>query len=249
MRPVGLTVWACASAMLLAVAAVRSQGKAPEQLAAAREAMGGAARLASVRTLALTVRDLERALRPEGVKTEAPLPFEFFETKCEIQVLLPDHFRQVDQSRTFPGAPSLAWGFAGKSDFGPGKLRWRFRETFGYFVLALLLKTDSVFAFALQGIEGGALHFIDPNGVDVFVDVDPATHLPQSMRYDLPERTMSGQLTGKRRPTRVAMEGYASVDRLRLPHILRTYFGDVMMTQRRVESIRINPVLTPESFK
>lgn len=163
-------------------------------------------------------------------------------------MLLPDHFRRVDQSLTFRGEPDEAWGFAGKTDFGPNKLRWLYRETVGYFVLALLLRTDSVFPFQLRGVDGNTLRFSDPNGVDVFVDLDPATSLPQSLRYDLPERTMSGEPTGRRRPTRVVLEAYAPAGRLRLPRTVKTFEGTTLMIERRFEAIEINPKLTPASF-
>jgi hypothetical protein len=114
--------------------------------------------------------------------------------------------------------------------------------------LALMLRTDTTFPFTLQNDVVAGLHFLDEDRTDVFVDLDPVTHRPVRLRYAEIERTKEGEPTGQRFPTRIELGGYAKVERLWLPHQQSVFRGTLLLRERRLESIAINPRLTSASF-
>ena len=216
---------------------------AAERLQQAKTALGGAAELARVRGVTLDVndRDLLGSLRGNANAAR------FAESQSRIQLLFPDHFL-VATGAAGP-VPASRWGFAGKTEIGGGALRWRYRETFGYLALALLLRTDTTFPFTFKGLTKDALHWTDPNGIDVFVDLDSATGLPRAVRYDEIDRATDGSPTGGVHPTRVELADYAPAGALRLPRTLRILRGTTLVQERRVVGIELNPKLQPADFK
>jgi hypothetical protein len=218
--------------------------EALDRLTRARAAMGGTAELAAVRTLSLKVHDRDRmgTWFPDKVAGRPP---RFDEGRSELRVLLPDHFLEATTYLT--GTVHVnRWGFAGGAD---QRASASSRAVFGHLMLAMLLKTDTLFPFALKDMAGDVLRFVDPYGVDVFVELHPTSHLPQRVRYDEVVRDRDGQPTGQTRPRRVELGGYAPVGRLHLAHSRTTYQGDTLLQERRVEAIEINPKLTPADFK
>jgi hypothetical protein len=234
-----------ASSILAApLAAQNAQRPALERLATARAAIGGAAALATVRTLRLKVHDRDRMGTWFPDKTTGP---RFEQARSEILVVLPDHFLVVTQrlSAQLPDATNR-WGFAGAADLRASPSS---RATLGHLMLAMLLKTDTLFPFVLRDARGDRLSFSDPYGDEVFVDLDPKTSVPQRIRYDDVIRNKEGQPTGQRRPRRIELGGYAPVGRLRLPHTRTTYQGETLLQERQFESIEINPTLNPTDFR
>lgn len=244
---------ACATVLIWGLAwtsAADSSARVPQAardlLARARGAMGGEAELAAVRTLSISIQRLGRMKSLAGAATK-PL-VEFMEDRVEVRILRPDHALWTLALPDVPGVGSV-WGFAGPRFVGGGnRLRWRYHEQYGYLMLTMLLQSDKPFPFVLNGVVDNTLRFLDPNGVEVLVDVDRSSHLPNRMTFDALERTNEGAPTGRRLPTRVELADFRSVGRFRLPHVMKTFETDKLVLDERVIRLEINPPLTPADF-
>lgn len=225
-----------AAAMTTTFAAQTPPREAVERLSRARAAIGSSKDVVAIRSVRLRTQERDRmGTRPEyrTATTEA----RFSESRSEIRVLLPDHFQVATELLTPVAMSMTPWGFA-----GTGPASDIARSTFGYLLLALLLKTDTVVPFTLQGLEGDTLVFSGPEG-PVFVDLDRETQLPRGVRY---ESIVDG--TGERRSTRIELGEFATIERVRIPRSWKVYRGDLLLQDRRFETIEINPALTPADF-
>jgi hypothetical protein len=225
------------------------------RLEAVRTAMGGADRLAAVET-AVMIGRYQTPNRGTGSTR-------FFLFHREVRVLLPDGYYQAD--RPIPPNPSrldgrqavlgdtvTIWGGEDPATAGPEvieDIRWNF----GYLMLCMFMKTDTVFEFTLRGLDGDTLRFEDPLGLDAFVELDGDTNLPRRFRYQLSlldRRTR--EPSGERSDIVVEVEDFKPVEGLRLPHRLTRYSprGTYRSTWSLADGgISINPPLTPANFK
>jgi hypothetical protein len=225
------------------------------QLARVRMALGGAAELASIRAVRISGTAAARLIGPRSLGNKLGRTVVELE---EIRILFPDYYLTLrqDTAGSSASAPHTIqftsprrWGFARNTLIGRGNVQ-QAREKFGYFVLGLLLRTDSSFPFAIRAATGTALQFANPNGVEVFVDIDPATQLPRQIRFNEDLRLPNGELAGERAPRRIELADYKQVGRVRLPHLSIEFTGDrPNPLTRRISKIDLNPKLTPADFK
>jgi len=226
--------------------AATSSTAATARLNAARTAMGGTAALAAVKSLAIhfTGRDLLGSL--PGVQRAEPL---YAETRNTVRVLFPDHFMVLTEQLSPRPTVERAWGMAGRQTIGtPGPVSRVSVETFGQLMLQVLLRTNTPFPFTLTGVQGDTLQFIDDNGLPATVDLNPSTSLPQQLRYQRIARNVSEEDRGHF-PMRVEVGDYRPVGTLRLPHHLRTFQGDRLVQERRIQRIDLNPPLNVRDFR
>jgi hypothetical protein len=219
---------------------------AADRLNAARSAMGGAAAIAAVKSLRFQFsgRDLLGSL--PGVQRTEPM---YSETRNTVRVLFPDHFIVVtEQLSPYPNPPR-AWGMAGRQNIGvPGPVDRITVESFGQLMLPLVLRTDTPFPFTLTGAQNDTLEFIDDNGFPASIDLDPSTNLPRQVRYQRIARSVEGEDRGHF-PMRVEVGDYRLTGPLRLPHLLRTFQGERLVQERRLQRIDVNPALTVGDFR
>lgn len=231
--------------------ATQTPAAAIDRLAKVRAAMGGASALAAVKTLQISLHDRDRVGTMPGNTSPQ---VRFSQSRSEVSLLLPDHLLWKTEYLEPTPTAGKPWGFAGPHAIGPGAVDRpvvtpRILATFGYFMFPLILETKTVFPFTLLNVRGDTLSFTDPNKADVMVELDPATNLPQRIRYDLVERSLAGELTGERFPQRIEIGGYAAVGSLMLPKTLTTYRGATLLQERTIDAIVLNPKLTPADFK
>jgi hypothetical protein len=242
--PILMTLFLCAGLHRDVESRGADQSGASAGLADVQKAMGGARALAGVRTL--TVRLIRQSRMVSGSRNAKPI-IEFAEDEMKVRILRPDHVLFEMTPITFKASPQVV-GFAKGQVIGTGR-RWRDKQDYGYLLFALLLQSDPVFPFVFRGSEGDVLKFQDPNGVEVRVQLDPATRLPQRLTYDRLETTNDGTPTGKRQPTREELSGFHTVANIKIPSMIKTYEGDRLMLERRIEDVKVNPPLTSADFK
>jgi hypothetical protein len=211
-----------------------SEGQASRELERARAALGD---VGKIRSIALTGASRNRLVR----RSTGELSDKYLTSREEIKALFPDHYLLIsDGDRE---------GFAGATIIGTGRLGWRNPEIFGYMMLALLLKTDTLFPFDVVGREGNSVKLRDPNGVHVSVDLDAVTHRPVRLTFAMPKRSMDGKPTGGTDNTVIEIGDYKPVAQFRIPHKLSTFRDGNLMSEQLFETIELNPKLNPASFK
>ncbi len=251
------------SAMAVALAVslngpTTSDQTASDRLAEARTAMGGAARLAAVKTLSLS-GVLRTRNQLFGKSPDART--EFILQHDDISALFPDHFVQHRKGAT--SDPEQYAGFArdtllNRTVVPPG---WHTspasypasqieteRGGAALLLLPLLLKIDTVHPFTLRGVDGDALVFEDAAGRPFFLEIDPATKLPRQLRWESRVVSASGTSVNKTLKAVLEIGDYRAVGDLLLPHKLVRRDGGVVSSEREIDSIQINPVLGPEVF-
>lgn len=221
-------------------------------LTAARNAIGGPANLAAVRTLLVTGREKHRnQWFAPGARNN-----EFVGYAFETRVLFPEHYlhrMEADSGNHivryvgFAGPAllnrvDLPPGAQGESHYPADQLE-RERESLGYLSLLLFLKTDSAYHFEFRSGSNTTLAFRASDGTDVFIDLDTSTHRPQTLRRDL------RQTDGKVVHVAVAIAEYSTVDELIVPHLLTWTRDGAFDTERRLVRFVINPSLTVDDFK
>jgi len=211
------------------------------------DALGGASQLRSLESFSVTLLQRDRVAQPRR-GSAPPLPFQFIQSEKVVDVKLPDHFLVQSRMTSLPGVQNR-WGFAGNTNIGEGPLQWRFREVFGYFILPLSWRLNTVFPFTLEGGNGPDIRLRDPNGVAVVIVVDSKTGRPSTVSYERIVRTMSGEPTGERVGTRMELSDYRSVDGIWLPHSLKVFEGDLLIEDRMVQKIALNVKFGPAHFR
>ena len=224
-------------------------------LKAARDAMGGEAKLASVKSLVLKgqVRTLNQMYGQDSGAAK-----EYNVNPIEIQILFPDKYVETTtyESGTrnrvgFNGADPVP-GRPGKaqSSMWPQLLNSR-RGEFARLVLALLLQTDTGNRLTLGNNAGAdsTLEFRGLGNFSIYVDLDKATHLPTRLRYQLQEFMADGTSTGAVSSWIMNIEDWQEVNGLKMPHHLSNLRAGKLYSEFLFNSIELNPPLTATDFK
>ncbi len=261
-RVTSITIFVVA---LLSVAAAPggrlSQGKSSSQAAsvllkAAREAMGGEAKLAAVKSLLLKgqVRTLNQLYGRDSGSAR-----EYIANPIEIQILFPDKYVETT---TYESSTKNRVGFNGSepvpglkpgqapSPMWPVFLNSRQGE-FARLALALLLRTDTSGRLILGNgaAVNLALEFSGLGDSPTYVDLDKATHLPSRLRYQLREFLSDGTAMGTESTWTMSVEDWRDVSNLKMPHRLSSFRAGKLYSEFLFKSIEINPPLTAADFK
>jgi hypothetical protein len=246
--------FALSVAVVLGGVTARADEQAPpasarQRLEQARAAMGDPT---VIQALSFTVMDRKR----NAAFGQSPASREWETMQTDVRMLLPDHFvssrAEHPLGRDSFVLPAHRGGYAGKAVFGYPDVR-QVQRSVGYnYALPLFLGIDTVFPFALRGLEGDTLRFEDPEGKQVLLELDPKTNLPRRLRYDNFQQ-------GEWHDTVVGISDYRRVagSRLTMPHKL-TFASrprsardgeHALYSERVFSAIVINPSLTPADFK
>jgi hypothetical protein len=177
-------------------------------------------------------------------------PQEFLVDQVEIRFLLPDHYVRITTSQT---GYQRRFGFAGSKVIGGSErlaastLQFR-KEDLGRLLFWIFLRTDSGYPMTLRGASGTTLRFHEPDGTEVRLDLDPATHLPTRVAFSKRAQATSPTLAGKRFATVIEIGEYRQLGRLRLPHKLTEHEDGQFRRETEFVSMEINPPLTADSF-
>lgn len=235
----GVTVF-----MLGSIGSQAPTSLAMDLLSTARASLGGERRLAAVKTVTLAGQTRNRNLGARPGSSDRA----FVIQRETINILFPDRFVRVADFVDLP-FPSDRIGFVGPSVFSGAPDVEPYRETFGYLVLPLLLKTDSFFPFALLGSSEHSLQFRDPYGITATVTLDPVTNRPSRLNYEIRSRLQNGTLTGQRLAVTVEISDYRPVGDVLLPHVLNSFRESTLVTEERFDRISVNTPLDPAVFR
>jgi len=216
------------------------------QFTAALNALGGAARLDSLRSLSAILVQRDRVAQPRR-NGAAPLAFQFLESEKTVDIRFPDSF--LVRSRVGPQGVENRWGFAAGKNIGSGPLEWRFREVFGYFALPLSWRLQSAFPFTLERANSDGFRLRDQNKVEVEVAIDPQSGRPITLSYDRVLRTMSGEPTGDRVASRMVLADYRAIDGLWFPHSIKVFEGDLLIEERLIRKLALNVEFSADHFR
>lgn len=219
---------------------------AAQVLAAAREALGGEAKLAAVKTFVITGRT--RQLRGNNL-----VPIEF-EIDCE----LPDKFVRVDDfpaqdtdptTLGFNGAAVIQVPPAPRAGGGPPRLlgvKQDFaRLTMGMFATSFAGYPLTFKYAALAEAPEGKADVLDVSGPANFAAryvVQRETHLPVMLMWQVPAQP-------KPIEHRMYYADFRNVDGLKLPFRIRRAVGPDTVEETTVDRIKINAKIDPRKFE
>jgi len=215
-------------------------------LKAARNALGGEAKLAAVKSLVL--KGEERG-RNEWFGQVPSAKQEWLITSLEIYVLFPDHFFRVRGAMLggnprrygFSGTDPVPIPEAGKrpSPTWPQTLN-SLRADFGRLMLIMLLRTNGAATAILRPDAGSesTLEFSGLGPFPVYLELDKKTLLPSGLRYQIEMRTASGT-TGEISSQLMNVDDWREINGIRLPHHLTISRDNKVDTDIRFQSIQI----------
>jgi len=245
---------------LLSMAADSDQGGKSDSLGAAallktaRNALGGEAKLAAVRSLILKGEEKARNQYPGGTPEWIVRPY-------EMHMLFPDHFVSVWGPGSLPIFKPTRSGFSGKDPVPalvPGKApapAWQEslemqRAHLGRLMLILLLRTNGASPATLR-VASGSESTLEVLGLGPFpgyLELDKVTHFPLHLRYQLKMRTASGP-TGEISKNIISADDWRDVGGIKLPyHLTMTRDGQIQKDYR-FRTIQVNPPLTAADFR
>lgn len=227
-------------------------------LKAARNALGGEAKLAAVKSLIL--KGEEKARNEWFGKVPGASP-EWIVRKYEMQMLFPDHFVSIWGPGSLPVFKPTRSGFSGTEPVPapePGKKpspTWlesldAERAHLGRLMLILLLRTDGAAPATLRAAAGSEL-IIEILGLGPFpgyLELDKVTHFPLRLRYQLKMRTASGP-TGEISNNAISADDWRDIGGIKLPyHLTMTRDGEIK-ADYQFQTIQVNPPLTATDFR
>jgi hypothetical protein len=255
--------WLAAAAWLLAATVLGAQAGAPQDkgsaqaaalLQRARQAITGGH---AIRSLVLrgTVREGFNGVTGEPGALSGPL---------EYRILLPDCFLRIarwdistEERRSGFRGDFVIWTASSQSP----AVR-PYQTNFAKLVVGLLARTDSVAPLKATGIEGSTIHFKDPGGSDLSLDLDPQSHLPTRARYmtlaGFPtpgvHRNAAGMpivtpLKYERAEESLVLDDRRAEHGVNLPHRIRRMAKGVTFEDVCLTEIVINPALGRDDFK
>jgi hypothetical protein len=207
------------------------------ELARVQTAMGGAAELAKITSLRISSTAARWA--SDGAPRKRP-------EKRVLHMLLP-HYVLFEVE----GDPRRGWAVAEPiaSTGEPAASKALLKDAFAYVALRTLLRTDTPMPLTLRAFANGSLQYDAPNGVKVFLDIDPQTHLPSRLHYADIGRTNAGDaIPGRTVAQRWDLEDYRVVGKLRLAHRWTWFFNEQRASVDQVDTVDLNPPMTPKDF-
>lgn len=222
-------------ALWMSVGAQPAPPQGPPLIDRVRAALGGADRLAAIRSgrLAGTETGPNRSFR-EGTDLASNRSVSL---ALELTFGLPDRYR-MDLSLTsdrrvfteFRG-PTLAPGSS-------GLLEWA-QQDFARAMLWLLLRTDTAYAMRPGAERTSSLTFTEPDGTEIVIDIDPASALPRRATFDKRPQSLAPDLASRRVPTVVEFSDYQDVDGLTLSHRWVERANGAVARERRWRAIQL----------
>jgi hypothetical protein len=205
-------------------------------LARARTAMGGA-ELAKINSL--RVSSTQKHWTSRGQPRARP-------QTLVVQMLLPSYVLFEQE-----GDPRRGWAVDTPiaSPNEPDASKARLQEDFAYVALRTVLRTDTPFPLTPRAFANGSLEFDTPNGVKVYLDLDPRTHLPSRLHFVETARTNAGDpIPGRTVANRWDLEDYRAVGNVRLAHRWTWYRNEMILIADQTTALELNPPLTPRDF-
>jgi hypothetical protein len=259
-----LNGWALESRHL----AAQTPDTAQRRLQAAREALGGEARLKQIKTLILA--GTWQQLDVGSGRLMPPKPY-------EVRLILPDHYLRLASS----AFARLRAGFAGDRliyEWKPGGPQVKMsiqvpddqlskeQAAGARLMLGLLAETQTALRLNAHAPSDARLSdtvdLSGPNGLAFALDLDGASHLPIRVRYrDLMSFPASGNTTQSGSTTvgtlpapepaevTLSFEDRHQVEGVGLPSRVRQLARDVVFQDIRFEKISVNPSLSLQEFE
>jgi hypothetical protein len=230
-----------------------SGDQAPAQLLAlARAAIGGEAKLASVKSIRFAA-DAQSWNQSFGRHPDAKQ--EYLDKKVEIQALWPDRFLRTRTTVLPDGrtAPPFQSGFVGAVNVGGTVVGNQERLDFARWMLLFLLRIDTAVPLTLRPNlnQHGELQFDGPLNLQCSIALDPTTHAPVSLRTPVKRAGPDG-LPGTEtiREIVFSAESRREINGLRVPdHLVMRDANKKVLEQYWLRNIELNPPLTPADFK
>ena len=206
------------------------------ELARVKTAMGGAAELAKIGSVRIS--STQKHWASNGAPRARP-------QTLVVHMLLPNYVLFEQE-----GDPRRGWAVDTPIAGGePAASKARLKEDFAYVALRTLLRTDTPFPLTLRAFGNGSLQYDAPNGVKVFLDIDPQTHLPSRLHFSEVGRTNAGDpIPGRTVAYRWDLEDYRVVGNVRLAHRWTYFRNDMRGIVDQIVSLELNPPLAPKDF-
>lgn len=239
---------------MLAAAAAQTRQDATATLKQAREALGGEARLAAVRSLALQGRT--RNLVGSTGKLSDP-------RAVDIRIALPDSYLRVQnydwyetrsgfaRNELLNSAKALKADSSFGASYGPEQMGIE-RATFVRLMLGLLAHTTTVIPLTARQISAATVELAGPD-FSAFLDFDNTTHMPARLRYTgsvhFPQPGSTVPPAPQQAEVVWTFDDRREVGGLKLPYRIVRTSRDVTFEEMRFETIRVNPAFAPDDFR
>jgi hypothetical protein len=210
---------------------------ARSELARVQAAMGGAGELTKITSLRISSTASRWA--SNGQPRKRP-------EKRVLHMLLPNYVLFEIE-----GDPRRGWAVSEPiaNPGEPAASKALLKDAFAYVALRTLLRTDTPMPLTLRAFTNGSLQHDAPNGVKVFLDIDPQTHLPSRLHYvDIGRSNAGDPIPGTSISQRWDLEDYRVVGKVRLAHRWTWFFNEMRATVDTVDAIEMNPPMTPKDF-
>lgn len=226
-------------------------------LARAHEAIGGAARIAAVRSLSMAGVTLTGMSEPEGPARDAPVP-------TELKIAFPDRYVRARSGMRLgfdgvtpihvvppppPGVRVLRTPVNWVAIQTVPLVRWLigiFADARGMMDLKIAAAPGDPHLLLVTGPRMGLN--TGPKNFAARIDLDSATGMPLRVRY-LDHLAYGGNRRARDVEVMIAFEDRRLVDGLMLPHrIVRTVEG-VRWEDVRFREVKVNPILTDADFR
>jgi hypothetical protein len=221
-------------------------------LASARAAIGGEAKLASVKTVKLS-GDGEALNEAFGRHPDATQ--QYTKKRIDVQALWPDHYVRT-RITVFPDGrtgPPFRSGIAGTVSVGGTMAANIERLDFARWMLLFLLRTDTVVPLTLRPNlnQHGELQFNGPHNLECSIALDAVTRAPVSLRMPVKRPQSDGFPSSETiREIVISVVSRRSIDGIKVPeHLVIKDAAQKILEQYRFGTIEINPPLTSADFR
>jgi hypothetical protein len=247
--------FALAIAGLSAVVLPQKEVDANALLAAGRDALGGAKRVADARSLA--IQGHTRVLIGSTGKLSEPRPL-------DIRVLLPAHYLRIVQDASsesrfgfaggelLNGIRALKPGDSFGATYGPEQIGLE-RAWLARFLLGMLAQTTAVIRMDVRRSSTASVEVTGAGEFAAILDFDEATRLPLRVRHHGPVRFPQPGSVAPPPPQQAEIvwtfQDRRPVGGLRLAHRIVRTARDVTLEEMSFDTIRVNPPLTAKDFQ